>query len=258
MNSPDREMFSLEGRVAVVAGASSGLGARFVEVLARAGAKVVAGARREERLAEVVGRIGAAGGEAVAVECDVTDESSVEGLAQAAIDRFERLDVMVACAGIAPPVPEEPEAAESFRNVMDVNATGAWLCSAAAFRRMQGKGGSIILISSTTGLVAGDGPDSPSYAASKGAVVNLVRELGVRWAGEGIRVNSIAPGWFMTEMTEQDLTSSEGLRFVESRTPMGRIGAEDELDGALLFLASGASSYVTGHTLVVDGGWTAK
>ena len=251
-------IFSLEGKTAVVAGASSGLGARFAEVLAASGAKVVVGARREERLGEVVETITGAGGEAIAIACDVTDEDSVERLAEAAVDRFGSLDVMVAAAGVAPQQVEEPESPESFREVMEVNATGAWFCASAAYRRMSGRGGSVILVSSISGLVAGDGPDSPSYTASKGAVVNLVRELGVRWAAEGIRVNSIAPGWFMTEMTAEDLSSPSGLEFVEARTPMGRIGTEDELDGAVIFLASDASSYVTGHTLVVDGGWTAR
>ncbi len=258
MISSSGEIFSLEGKVAVVAGASSGLGARFAEVLAAAGAKVVLGARREDRLAEVVERVTSSGGEAVAVACDVTDESSVEVLAEAAIEEFGSLDVMVACAGVAPQVAEEPETAESFREVMEVNSIGPWLCAAAAYRRMKGRGGSVILISSISGLVAGDGPDSPSYVASKGAVINLTRELAVRWAPERIRVNSVAPGWFETEMTASDLGSAEGLEFVESRTPLGRVGAPDELDGALIFLASEASSYVTGHTLVVDGGWIAR
>ena len=254
--SPD--LFSLQGKTAVVAGASSGLGARFAEVLAASGAKVVVGARREDRLSELVEKIDASGGEAISVACDVTDEESVEGLAEAAVDRFGSLDVMVAAAGVAPQHAEEPESARSFREVMEVNATGAWLCASAAYRRMRERGGSVILVSSISGLVAGDGPDSPSYTASKGAVVNLVRELGVRWAGEGIRVNSIAPGWFMSEMTAEDLSTPEGREFVDSRTPMGRIGAENELDGAVIYLASDASSYVTGHTLVVDGGWTAR
>lgn len=252
------QLFSLEGMTAVVAGASSGLGSRFAEALARAGAQVAVAARREERLEQVVERITASGGEAIAVPCDVTEDSSVERLADTVIDRFGRIDVMVACAGVAPPVLEEPESAESFREVMEVNSTGVWRCAAAAYRRMKGVGGSVILVSSTTGLVAGDGPDSPSYAASKGAVVNLTRELAVRWADEEIRVNSIAPGWFLSEMTEHDLSTDEGREFVESRTPMGRVGAPGELDGAVVFLASSASSYVTGHTLVVDGGWTAR
>ena len=258
MSRPPAEMFSLEGKIAVVAGASSGLGARFARTLSAFGAKVVLGARREERLDEVVQEIVGVGGEAVAVRCDVTDDSSVEALCENAVEEFGSLDVMVACAGVAPQDYDEPESAESFRRVMDVNATGVWLCAASAYRRMGGEGGSVILISSISGLLAGDGPDSPSYTASKGAVVNLTRELAVRWAEKSIRVNSIAPGWFRSEMTETDLSSQSGLEFVESRTPLGRVGAEDELDGALVFLASDASSYVTGHTLVVDGGWTAR
>jgi NAD(P)-dependent dehydrogenase (short-subunit alcohol dehydrogenase family) len=111
---------------------------------------------------------------------------------------------------------------------------------------------------SISGLVAGDGPDTPSYAASKGAVVNLTRELAVRWAARGVRVNALAPGYFPSEMTADTLSAEEGSRFVEERTPMGRAGRIDELDGALLFLASDASTYVTGDTLVVDGGWTAR
>jgi NAD(P)-dependent dehydrogenase (short-subunit alcohol dehydrogenase family) len=258
MSRSPAEMFSLEGKVAVVAGASSGLGARFARTLAASGAKVVLGARREERLGGIAQAIIDSGGEALAVRCDVTDETSVEGLADSALQGFGSLDVMVACAGVAPQGSDEPEAAESFRQVMEVNATGAWLCAASAYRRMKEEGGSVILISSISGLLAGDGPDSPSYTASKGAVVNLTRELAVRWAPESIRVNSIAPGWFHSEMTEADLSSPAGLEFVESRTPLGRVGAEGELDGALVFLASDASSYVTGHTLVVDGGWTAR
>lgn len=108
------------------------------------------------------------------------------------------------------------------------------------------------------GLVAGDGLDTPSYAASKGAVINLTRELAVRWAPKGVRVNAIAPGWFPSEMTSETLSNEAGQRFVEDRTPLGRSGRPEELDGALLFLASRASSYVTGHTLIVDGGWTAR
>jgi NAD(P)-dependent dehydrogenase (short-subunit alcohol dehydrogenase family) len=118
--------------------------------------------------------------------------------------------------------------------------------------------GSIVAVASISGLVAGDGPDTPSYAASKGAVVNLTRELGVRWAPSGVRVNAIAPGWFPTEMTAGSLARREGREFVEERTPIGRAGRLSELDGALIFLASEASSYVTGQTLVVDGGWTAR
>ena len=259
---PDAEptrAFRLDEHVAVVAGASSGIGARLAATLAAAGARVVLGARREARLAEVAERIRQAGGEAFAQICDVTEEAAVEGLVAAAEEIFGRLDVMLACAGIAPDEDADPESPASFRRVLDVNTAGAYLCARAASRPMRAAGrGSIISISSISGLVAGDGPDTPSYAASKGAIINLTRELAVRWAPAGVRVNAIAPGWFPTEMTGQTLASDEGRAFVESRTPMGRAGLDHELDGAALFLASDASSYVTGHTLVVDGGWTAK
>jgi NAD(P)-dependent dehydrogenase (short-subunit alcohol dehydrogenase family) len=228
-------------------------------VLAAAGARVVLGARREERLEALVDRIAQSGGAATAVRCDVTREDEVEALVSTATDGHGRLDVMVACAGIAPEEDAKPESPGSFRRVMDVNATGVYLCARAAGRRMVAAGGgSIVNVASISGLVAGDGLDTPSYAASKGAVVNLTRELAVRWAPSGVRVNSIAPGWFPTEMTDSTLASADGRAFVEERTPLGRAGEISELDGALLLLASDASSYITGQTLVVDGGWTAR
>ena len=252
------DLFSVDGRSIAVVGASSGIGARFASVLANAGARVMLGARRTDRLESLTGEISSSGGVAAWRQCDVTNPESVNGLASAAVEEFGDLTGMVACAGVAPSHSLEPEAPDSFRQVMEVNANGAYFCAAAAYQAMKGNGGSIVLVSSISGLVAGDGPDSPSYTASKGAVVNLARELATRWAGDGIRVNTIAPGWFRTEMTEADLDSADGLEFVESRTPLGRVGAEEELDGALLFLCSDASSYVTGQTMVVDGGWTAR
>lgn len=253
------EVFRVDGRVAVVTGASSGLGMRFAETLAGAGARVVAAARREDRLQELVGRLGDRGAEALAVGCDVTSDEDVESLVRTALETYGGLDVMVNNAGVAPPEDEEIESPASYRRVLEVNATGAFLCARAAGRAMLARRrGSIVNIASISGLVAGDSADTPSYAASKGAVVNLTRELGVRWAPRGVRVNAIAPGYFPTEMTARELGSEQGRRFVVERTPIGRPGRIGELDGALLFLASDASSYVTGHTLVVDGGWTAR
>ena len=250
----------MEGKVAAVVGASSGLGARFARVLAAAGARVAIGARREDRLADVASGIGAAGGEALPIACDVTREGDCEALVERACKAFGGLDVMVANAGIAPhQEPGEVEATQAFRDVVEVNLTGAYRCARAAYEPMSaGGGGSIVLTSSISGLVAGDGPDTPSYVASKAALVGLAKELAVRWAPSGVRVNAIAPGWFLTEMTQADLESDEGLAFVAERTPMGRPGSADELDGALLFLASRASTYVTGQTLAVDGGWVAR
>jgi NAD(P)-dependent dehydrogenase (short-subunit alcohol dehydrogenase family) len=259
-SSPDpTQRFRLDERTVIVTGASSGLGARFARVVAAAGATVVVGARRRARLQALVDELRSEGADAVAVECDVTVDSEVERLVAAAIEATGRLDVLVNAAGIAPDEDEEIESPDLFRRVLEVNAVGLYSCTRVAARVMLERGaGSIINVASISGLVAGDGSDTPSYAASKGAVVNLTRELAVRWAPRGVRVNALAPGWFPSEMTAETLSSEAGRQFVDERTPLGRPGRPDELDGALLFLASEASSYVTGHTLVVDGGWTAR
>lgn len=253
------QLFRLDGQTAVVTGASSGLGARFARVMSAAGATIVAGARRQERLDGLVADLRSQGAEAVAVRCDVTVDAEVEGLIAAAVDATGRLDVLVSAAGIAASEDEEIESPDRFRRVLAVNTTGSYTCARAAAAVMVERGsGSIVNVASISGLVAGDGPDTPSYAASKGAVVNLTRELAVRWAPRGIRVNAVAPGWFLSEMTAETLASESGRRFVAERTPLGRPGRPEQLDGALLFLASDASGYVTGHTLVIDGGWTAR
>jgi NAD(P)-dependent dehydrogenase (short-subunit alcohol dehydrogenase family) len=252
-------IFRLDGKTVVVTGASSGLGARFARVAADAGAQVVAAARRRERLDALVEELRSAGRTAVALECDVTDDDEVERLIGAALETTGGLDVLISAAGVAPDEDEPIESLALFREVMAVNAIGLYACArAAGLAMIDSGGGSIVNIASISGLVAGDGLDTPSYAASKGAVVNLTRELAVRWAPRGVRVNAIAPGWFRSEMTAATLSTDAGRRFVETRTPLGRPGRPEELDGALLFLASEASAYVTGHTLVVDGGWTAR
>jgi len=259
LNLDPTEAFRLHGRTAVITGASSGLGARFARVLSAAGAAVVIAARRLERLEELADELRSAGAEVDTVRCDVTVDSEVEGLIRSAVEMTGHLDILVGAAGIAPPEDGPIESAQLFRRVLEVNITGLYLCARSAGAVMLERGGgSIVNVASISGLVAGDGPDTPSYTASKGAVVNLTRELAVRWARRGVRVNALAPGWFPTEMTADTLDSEEGRRFVAERTPMGRPGRLEELDGALLDLASDASSYVTGQTLVVDGGWTAR
>jgi NAD(P)-dependent dehydrogenase (short-subunit alcohol dehydrogenase family) len=260
MAMPDpTQPFRLDGRTAVVTGASSGLGARFARVLAAAGATVVLGARRIDRLEAIARDLRADGATVEVVGCDVTVDADVERLIRAAVERTRTLDVLVNAAGIAPAEDDAIESTDLFRRVLEVNTTGTYSCARAAATRMLERGaGSIVNVASISGLVAGDGCDTPSYAASKGAVVNLTRELAVRWAPRGIRVNALAPGWFPSEMTADTLASADGRAFVSQRTPLGRPGRLDELDGALLFLASDASSYVTGHTLVADGGWTAR
>ena len=261
MTSPTdpTQRFRLDEQTVIVTGASSGLGSRFARIVAGAGATVVVAARRLARLEALVDDLRSEGADAVAVECDVTIDADVDRLIAAGIDATGHVDVLVNAAGVAPAEDEEIESPGLFRRVLEVNAVGLYSCARAAARVMLDRGtGSIVNVASISGLVAGDGSDTPSYAASKGAVVNLTRELAVRWAPRGVRVNALAPGWFPSEMTAETLSSEAGRQFINERTPLGRHGRPDELDGALLFLASEASSYVTGHTLVVDGGWTAR
>lgn len=253
--APDR--FRLDGRIAVITGASSGLGDRFTRVVHGAGATVVAAARRLDR---IVALAEACGDRVVPVPCDVTVEEDLERLIATALEVGEgRLDLLVNNAGIGGPVPAEHEPFEEFQRVIDVNLNALFRLSQLAFEPLAANGGgTIINVASMLGLVASAPIKQAGYCASKGAVVNLTRELGCQWARKGIRVNALAPGWFPSEMTTDMWGDESSMAFVARNCPMGRGGAEHELDGALLFLASDASSYVTGQTLTVDGGWTAR
>lgn len=248
--------FDVEGRVAVVTGASSGLGARFARVLAAHGARVVLAARRQERIAALAAEIGE--DRAVAVPADVTDEASISAVIDTAVQRFGGLDVLVNNAGISNVAPAVDEDVERFRAVLEVNLVALFAACREAARVMLPAGrGSIVNVASALGLVGSGRIPQAAYTASKGGVVNLTRELAAQWARHGVRVNAIAPGWFPSEMTGEMLGDERGLRFIERTVPMRRPGREEELDGVLLFLASDASSYVCGQTIAVDGGWTA-
>lgn len=247
----------LDGRVAVVTGASSGMGVVFAEALAAAGARVVLAARRRERLDAVAERIAEAGGEARAVACDVAREADVDALVEAAREAFGPASVLVNNAGTTRVVPAQDEALGDFRATLDVNLTGAFLAAQRFGRVMlEEGGGSIVNVASVLGLVGTGQIPQAGYAASKGGMVNLTRELAAQWARRGIRVNALAPGWFPTEMTDEMFDDERSMRWLRSRTPMGRGGELDELVGPLLFLASDASTFVTGQVLAVDGGWT--
>jgi NAD(P)-dependent dehydrogenase (short-subunit alcohol dehydrogenase family) len=241
--------------VAVVTGASSGLGERFAAVLHAAGAQVVAVARREERL------------KALAEECDgllplASDLSSTAGreeMVATVLDRFGHVDVLVNNAGTGYPYPAEDESLEHWAEVIEINQTAVFhLCQLCGRSMLERGSGVIVNVASILGLVASGQIPQVSYAASKGAVVNMTRELAVQWARRGIRVNAIAPGWFLSEMTQEMFDDDGGRTFIRRNTPMGRPGEPTELDGALLYLASDASSYTTGTTLAVDGGWVAR
>jgi len=249
------ELFGLDGRVAIVTGASSGLGDRFARVLAAAGAQVVGAARRVERLERLAAEV-----EGVeAFPCDVSVDEDLERLVASTLERHGQVDVLVNNAGISGVYPAAEEPPEHFRRVVDVNLNAVFVLSQIAGRSMLERGtGSIINIASMYGLVASAPVTHASYCASKGAVVNMTREMGAQWARGGVRVNALAPGFFPSEMASEMISDDRSAAYVRRNTPMGRPGEPHELDGALLFLAGDASSYVVGQTIAVDGGWTAR
>jgi NAD(P)-dependent dehydrogenase (short-subunit alcohol dehydrogenase family) len=248
-------LFDLTGRVAIVTGASSGLGEGFARALAGAGATVVAGARRLDRLevlAKEEERI-------VPVQCDVTSAEDRSRLVEVASGITGRVDVLVNNAGMAGVPNAEDETVGGFAALLDLNLSAGFHLAAAVAADVAENGSlSIINVSSVVGLVSTAPIGGASYAASKAGVIGLTRELAGQWGRRGIRVNAIVPGWFDTEMTDGLFTNDRSADWVRRNTMLGRGGEAGEVDGALLFLASAASSYVTGHTLVVDGGWTAR
>jgi len=245
----------LTGKVAIVTGASSGLGARFATVLAAAGAEVVATARRLDRLEELARERPAIH----PVRCDVTDDDDRKALVEAALERHGRIDVCVNNAGASSGGPDRQATLDAFRSVMRLNVDAVFALSqaVAAPMREQG-GGSVINISSMFSLVASAPVPDAGYVASKSAVNGLTRELAAQWARDGVRVNAIAPGFFHSEMTAGLVEDERSRRWFERNCPMGRPGRVEELDGVLLFLASDASSYCTGQVIAIDGGWTIR
>lgn len=250
------DLFSVEGKVAIVTGASAGLGRRFAEVLADRGAQVVVAARRLDKLEDLAN----SNPLIVAQQCDVTSEADRSALVATTVERFGFVDILVnnAGAGVSYPAIEEP--LESWQHTLELNLTSVFDLSRLVARCSieQGRPSSIINMASILGLVAAYPIPNASYAATKAAVVNLTRELGCQWAKDGVRVNAMAPGYFPSEFMGDHEGEAKTVAFLERSTPMGRMGRSGELDGALLFLASDASSYCTGMTLVVDGGWTAR
>ena len=246
---PDR--WSLDGRVALVTGASSGLGARFARVLHAAGATVIATARRADRLDELVSKCG---DRMEVIAGDITDGAHREKLID--LVRSRRLDILVNNAGVCDDGPIEDQTLDDLMQVIDVNLISVMdMCRLAAPLLLAAPAASVINVASIYGIVSSRGPMA-AYNTSKGALISLTRQLASQWGDRGVRVNALAPGYFPTELT--GFISDAGFeRSICEHTLLGRKPAEDELDGPLLFLASDASSYMTGQVLVIDGGWTA-
>lgn len=249
------DMFRVDSKVALITGASSGLGSRFARVLKEAGAEVVLVARRAERLEELATAIG--GGTVIAA--DLSIPGSGREVVTKALEAHGRIDIVVNNAGVTRVGPALRDDTDEFRRELEINLVAPYDIARHAAQAMisAGTGGSIINLGSVLGHGGGGQLKVPGYAANKGAIHNLTRELASQWARKGVRVNALSPAFFESEMSSEIFSTEAGRNYVATKTPMGRGGEPHELDGALLFLASEASSYVTGHILYVDGGWTA-
>jgi NAD(P)-dependent dehydrogenase (short-subunit alcohol dehydrogenase family) len=252
-----QELFDLRGRVAIVTGGASGIGRQMAEALADCGADLVLCARNADRCEESAHELsGVYGVRALGLGCDVRDQAQIEAVVERTVAELGRIDVLVNNAGTSWGAPAEDVPIDGWRKVLDVNLTGAFLFAQAVGRVLigRGEGGKIINIASVAAF-RGAEPERMNavpYNASKGGLVSLTMDLAVKWARHGIQVNAIAPGMFPTEMTKVVLERAPEL--LVAAIPAGRVGGDDDLKGAIAFLASRASDYVTGHTLAVDGG----
>lgn len=253
------ELFSLRGRTALVTGASSGLGVDLARTLALAGADVALVARRIDRLEALAAELRATGVRAAAIEADLADEAACPRAVERAEEALGPLSILVNNAGVAPLSRAEKHSAERWHRALQLNLTAPFLLAQEAGRRMIARGtpGRIVNVTSIITGRANPIYNAIGYSASKAGLANVTRQLAVEWARHRITVNAIAPAWFVTEMTEVGFADESQREKVAARTPLGRFGEAQELRTALLFLVSHASSYVTGTTVYVDGGWTA-
>lgn len=249
------DLFRLDGQVVLLTGASAGLGARFARLLHGAGATVVVTARRADRLRELAAELPGT----IAIPADIADAGGRERLVADALERSGRIDVLVNNAGITHTVGIEDETLDQFEQAITVNTTATWhLCKLVVPQMIERGRGVIVNVASMIGHVGSAPIKQANYCASKGAVINMTRELALQLGRKGVRANCLSPGYFPSEMTA-DMIGDEGSQNYMARyAALPRMGEDHELDGALLLLASPAGSYITGHSLLVDGGFTAR
>ena len=255
-----QELFDLTGRVAIVTGGGTGLGRQAADALAEAGADLVLCARKAERCEQAAAELAETGVRALGLGCDIRDPTQIEDVIRRTVDEFGRVDILVNNSGTSWGAAPEDVPLEGWQKVIDVNLTGAFLFAQGVGRVLieQGEGGKIVNIASVAAFRGSpqEAMNAIAYNASKGGIVALTIDLAVKWAPHRINVNAIAPGWFPTDLSGSTLDAG-GDRLV-ARIPLGRYGGPDDLKGAIVFLASAASDYVTGTTLVVDGGQMAS
>jgi NAD(P)-dependent dehydrogenase (short-subunit alcohol dehydrogenase family) len=252
------DLFDLSGRAAIVTGGGRGIGRQMATALAEMGAGVVVCSRKLDRCEEAAAELSALGVRALAMRCDAREPREVAAVVRRTADELGGVDILVNNAGATWGAPPEEVPLESWRKVVDVNLTGAFsFCQEAGRAMIAGGGGRILNVVSIAGLrgFPAEVVDAIPYNASKGGVIALTRDLACKWARHGIRVNALAPGWFPSDMSAGVLGDRRDA--IVSRIPLGRLGGPDDLKGAVAFLASGASDFVTGQTLVVDGGESA-
>lgn len=251
------DLFSLKGKVAIVTGASSGLGVQFAKALARQGANVAIVARRLEKLESVKAEIEKLGVKCLALKCDVSKSEEIKNTVSKVKEYFGTIDILVNNAGIGLVGPAEEQSDELWETMMSVNLNGVYYFSREVGKIMiEKKYGKIINIGSIHSTVAMKDLPITAYCTTKGGLEMLTKALANEWAKYNITVNAIGPAYFPSEMTEDVLENKDFLEYINSRCPMGRPGRDGELDGALIYFASDASSYTTGQLLTVDGGWT--
>lgn len=252
-----QNLFDIQGKIAYITGASSGLGVQFAKCLADQGAKLAISARRVEKLEKIKQEIEDLGAECFAVRCDVTDPESVKEAVSAIKDHYGRIDILVNTAGIANSAPLEEQKYEDWDKIVKTNLYGTYNCCHEVGKIMvEQKYGKIINLGSIHSKVAMPGLPLSGYCATKGGVLMLTKNLANEWAKYNITVNAIGPAYFSSEMTDQLLEVPEFMKLIETYCPMGRIGQPGELNGAIVYFASDASSYTTGTYLPIDGGWT--